>query len=555
MKKLNIALCLILFLLSAVFAFSQEKGFIKIRDKRTNEVISVKIYDKSYAVCIGIDEYQYWPKLNCAVADALGMKAKLLAQGFDDVKVIKNEEATKKKIEETLSWLSNVTTSNDRVVIYFSGHGHTVEGRTKTIGYIIPVDCPKSDYYANAISMTKLKEISESIKAKHVLYIMDSCYSGVGLVTRGDDEDFLIDMTKDPCVYMITAGKAGELAIETEGHGIFTRYVLRGMDGEADYDKNGVVSSTELGLYCSKWVSHDAKELNTKQTPQFGRLDGEGEIVFVPNMTKEPSKPPEEIIGKDGAPMVLIPAGEFQMGSNDGQDDEKPVHTVYLDAFYIDKYEVTNAQYRKFVKATGHKEPEGYGYVNGNWQNGFKPWQDKNFNGDDQPVVCVSWEDAKAYADWIGKRLPTEAEWEKAARGGVTGKKYVWGDEFPPSKNAGNFADISAKKVFTNWSIIDGYDDGYTYTAPVGSFKPNGYGLYDIAGNVWEWCADWYDNNYYATSPKSNPAGSASGSYRVLRGGSWLPSLNDYYLRVSSPTFDVPSNLNYLIGFRCAGLR
>jgi hypothetical protein len=97
MKRLKIALCLILFLLSAVFAFSQEKGFIKIRDKRTNEVTSVKVYDKSYAVCIGIDEYQYWPKMNYAVADALGMKAKLLAQGFDDVKIIKNEEATKKR--------------------------------------------------------------------------------------------------------------------------------------------------------------------------------------------------------------------------------------------------------------------------------------------------------------------------------------------------------------------------------------------------------------------------------------------------------------------------
>jgi len=251
--------------------------------------------------------------------------------------------------------------------------------------------------------------------------------------------------------------------------------------------------------------------------------------------------------------MVLIPAGEFQMGSNESSD-EKPIHTVYLDAFYIDKYEVTNAQYRKFVKATGHKEPEGYGYVNGSWQNGFKPWSDPNFKGDDQPVVCVKWEDAKVYADWVGKRLPTEAEWEKAARGGVTGKKYVWGDEWPPSKNAGNFADISAKKVFTNWSTIDGYDDGYAYTAPVGSFKPNGYGLYDMAGNVWEWCSDWYDSNYYVTSSKSNPAGPSSGSTRVLRGGSWYYYF-DFYLRVAYRLYYAPAGINSSVGFRCAGLR
>jgi formylglycine-generating enzyme len=259
---------------------------------------------------------------------------------------------------------------------------------------------------------------------------------------------------------------------------------------------------------------------------------------------------PTSITGKDGAPMKLIPAGDFQMGSNDGNDDEKPIHTVYIDAFYMDNYEVTNAQYKKFMDATGHKEPEGYGVTNGNWQ--FKPWSDPNFKGDDQPVVCINQEDAKSYCQWAGKRLPTEAEWEKAARGGVTGKKYVWGDEFPPSKNAGNFADISAKKVFTNWTPLDGYDDGHTYTAPVGSFKPNGYGLYDMAGNVWEWCADWYDSHYYATSPKSNPAGSVSGSMSILRGGSWYQFLNLTYLRVAFRGSSVPTATNSELGFRCA---
>lgn len=245
-----------------------------------------------------------------------------------------------------------------------------------------------------------------------------------------------------------------------------------------------------------------------------------------------------EITSSDGAPMVLIPAGAFQMGSSDERQDERPIHTVYLDAFYIDKYEVTNAQYRKFVQATGHKEPEGFGidWVEGNeirFESGFKPWQDENFNSDDQPVVCVSWEDANAYADWAGKRLPTEAEWEKAARGGLLGKRYVWGDQY---KSGGNFAD----EIF----------DGYTYPAPVGSFAPNGYGLYDMAGNVWEWCMDWYDPAYYTQSPKKNPTGPISGNNRILRGGSWVVSDADFH-RVSARYYKCPSYSYADTGFRC----
>jgi len=142
---------------------------------------------------------------------------------------------------------------------------------------------------------------------------------------------------------------------------------------------------------------------------------------------------PKEIIGSDGAPMVLIPAGEFQMGS-DENESEKPVHIVYLDSFYMDKYEVTNAQYRKFVQATGYKEPG--------------EWWDEDVNGDSQPVGSVSWEDANAYAKWAGKRLPTKAEWEKAARGGLVGKKYVWGDNWPPPEGSGNFVDETLKGSF-----------------------------------------------------------------------------------------------------------
>lgn len=247
--------------------------------------------------------------------------------------------------------------------------------------------------------------------------------------------------------------------------------------------------------------------------------------LTIPSFPEIKEEFPKEIIGKiDDAPMVLIPAGEFEMGSNDGEDDEKPVHTVYLDAFYMDKYEVTNALYKKFMDATGYKAP-AY-------------WNDKRFNDPQHPVVGVSWKDANEYCKWAGKRLPTEAEWEKAARGGLVGKKYPWGDTLTH-----NDANYSGK----------GDKDIWKYTSSVGSFPPNGYGLYDMAGNVYEWCADWYGSNYYASSPKSNPAGQSSGLVRVLRGGSWS-HLNDSNLRTAYRNYYDPTYVYNYLGFRCSGL-
>ena len=293
----------------------------------------------------------------------------------------------------------------------------------------------------------------------------------------------------------------------------------------------------------------------------FAYTDISGEQT---GQAEEKTDLPKDVTGEDGAPMILIPAGEFQMGSSNGESDEKPVHTVYLDAFYMDKYEVTNAQYRRFVQATGYRQPEGFSPMDAEKGFAFKPWQDENFRGDDQPVILVSWEDAKAYCDWAGKRLPTEAEWEKAARGGLAGRKYTWGDDWPPPGKAGNFADETAGKVFPgqywgnvkafpprSYDHIKGYDDGYTYPAPVGSFKPNGCGLYDMAGNVWEWCADWYDEDYYGNSPGRSPSGPGSGETRVVRGSSWYNSDADS-IRVSYRLNRDPTNAWIFLGFRCA---
>ena len=217
--------------------------------------------------------------------------------------------------------------------------------------------------------------------------------------------------------------------------------------------------------------------------------------------------------------MVQILAGWFLMGSRAGKDDEHPQHKVWVDAFLIDRYEVTNAQYEKFMKATGHEAPEY--------------WDDEKYNKFNHPVVGVSWFDAVAYAKWAGKRLPTEAEWEKAARGGLVDKHYPWGDSI--SHDNANYG--------------TGGRDRWEHTSPVGSFPPNEYGLYDMAGNVEEWCADWYDKDYYRSSPERNPKGPNTGSWRVLRGGSWGGNTS---LSRCAYRFYAPSISNYFIGFRCA---
>ncbi len=244
---------------------------------------------------------------------------------------------------------------------------------------------------------------------------------------------------------------------------------------------------------------------------------------------------------------VLIPAGDFEMGSNDSDahHNEKPVHTVYLDAFYMDKYEVTVGQYKAFVQATGHRAPD--------WN------RVAEYSPTDQyPIIYVSWHDAMAYAKWAGKRLPTEAEWEKAARGCLIGAKYPWGDA-PPNGRRCNFAD----KNFPGGD--ENADDGYEYTAPVGSFPANGYGLHDMAGNVYEWCLDEYQADFYSSSLLRNPIAGANSVTkainnfkdnnltnvsRVLRGGSWNYSAR--YVRVANRDWGTPTEADSDLGFRCA---
>ncbi|HZP23050.1 MAG TPA: formylglycine-generating enzyme family protein [Terriglobales bacterium] len=323
----------------------------------------------------------------------------------------------------------------------------------------------------------------------------------------------------------------------------------------------------------------------------------------VPNRTPAPGPPP--------AGMAWIPGGEFSMGANDppnmdpvgmqATDDARPIHRVYVDGFFMDKSDVTNAEFARFVKATGYvtvaeRKPRAedypgarpellvagsmvfappdrpvplsdftqwWSYVPGaNWRHPLGPGSDIA-GKDSYPVVQVAYEDAQAYAKWAGKRLPTEAEWEFAARGGLAGKPFVWGDSFRPggkwmaNTHQGHFPDR------------DTGEDGYVGIAPAEKYPPNRYGLYDMAGNVWQWTSDWYRPDYYqqlaaAGSVARNPQGPGS-SYdpsepgdrkKVQRGGSFLCT-DQYcsrYIVGTRGKGEVSTGANHL-GFRCVMTR
>jgi len=259
--------------------------------------------------------------------------------------------------------------------------------------------------------------------------------------------------------------------------------------------------------------------------------------------------------------MIEVAGGTFQMGNNGHYADETPVHEVEVGSFLIDATETTNREFAAFVEATNYvtqAEKDGFcwSFLEGgkdfealagaNWRRPYGP--DSSIDDRmDHPVVCVSWEDAAAYAEWAGKRLPTEAEWEYAARAGATGHATALGSGGHEAKQT-----VPANIWRGNFPEENLLEDGYFYTAPVGSFAPNDWGIHDMLGNVWEWCADWYGAEYYAQAPRVNPQGPDTGQLRVVRGGSWFCSSNycgayTTHYRGSSP----PSHTFNNVGFRC----
>ncbi len=355
-----------------------------------------------------------------------------------------------------------------------------------------------------------------------------------------------------------------------------------------------------LAVLISNSVQWD-RRATEPQAPEQGYLGGGTDMVS--DRYRLSVLAHAESVDKDSVEllpgMVVVAGGEFQMGSDSAHPDEQPVHPVRLRTFRLDRHEVTNQQFGQFVKATGHvtdAERNGYAWVylpggtdfirvpGTNWRSPDGPGSSID-DRMDHPVVCVSWNDASAYARWAEKRLPSEAEWEYAARAG--GQRHFSADPLLASAPA-NGTDASHSlshqhapattaphpsatghlslrggagdsEIFApgnvwqgNWPETNELRDGFFGTAPAGSFPPNDLGLHDMLGNVWEWTADWYAVDYYSTSAQENPRGPASGDRRVARGGSWFCSPNycgayNTHYRGASPPDEAFNN----VGFRC----
>ncbi len=324
--------------------------------------------------------------------------------------------------------------------------------------------------------------------------------------------------------------------------------------------------STEPLAICREQITNDLSQLGFRVTHPAKALSYESSPVKITDFASALDADEEPVVKEEtkastttGAPtqprtkapegMVLIWQGEFMRGSpsseKDRDSDEGRVRKVYVDAFYMDKHEVTVGQFKEFIEDTSFQtdaEKEGWAWTwtGSKWEKTKGAnWRNPGFSQtNNHPVVCVSWNDAVAYARWVGKRLPTEAEWEYACRARTT-TPFHYGDSLSSDEANfnGNYPYGGARKGVYREK-----------TTPVGSFKPNAFGLYDMHGNVWEWCSDWYGR--YPSGTVTDPKGPNSGKYRVLRGGSWYD--NAGLCRSASRLRYEPMSAYYDVGFRCA---
>jgi formylglycine-generating enzyme required for sulfatase activity len=593
--------------MSAVSHAADRSITLRVKNEQGRDE-NVKLYGASYALVIGASEYTAgWPKLPGVKDDVKDVKAALEAQGFS-VTVVENpnQAALFKAFSDFIDKYGQEP--ENRLIFYYAGHGHTLKlAYGGDMGYIVPVDAPnpnrnKNGFLAKAVSMQQIEVYAKNAQAKHALFLFDSCFSGsIFALSRAVPENISYK-TAQPVRQFITSGSAEE---QVPDKSVFKQMFVAALKGDADVDKDGYVTGTELGEFLQSKVINYSK---SSQHPQYGKIRDpnldRGDFVF--QMAKagpvekaarpaglknvpEPEPAVEEIssggfsidkikkqaeaeksrwdrnlqemktayaqveaFDADAAPdemkvkvwqqfldafaqenpyasedkelraeakkhverwkteksriedakkigqpytdpttgmeFVFVKGGCYQMGDTfgDGDADEKPVHEVCVGDFYMGKYEVTQGQWRKVMGSNPSK-----------------------FTGcgDNCPVEMVSWDDSQNFLGKLsekggkGYRLPSEAEWEYAARSGGKAEKYSGGN------------DIDSVAWYSS--------NSGSQTHPVGQKRPNGLGIYDMTGNVWEWTGDWYGENYYGSSPRDNPRGPSNEQYRALRGGSW----------------------------------
>ncbi len=552
---------------------------------------------ETWVIAAGVEQYDDpgISALQYAAADARAVAEAFRAAGVPD----KNVELyvsgaaermalpTRANLVRALQRARTRATGDDTLVFLFAGHGIEQNGQA----YLLTVDTNRELLNDTALSMDLVDKALSGFEGGHVLFLIDACRNDPD-AGRGQRDAPLTDgLARGLRPKLSEAGRSGHPAalllacdvgqraweMPDEGHGAFTYWLLQGLRtaGQA-----GGVRVSALAEYVEQQVAGWARRAKREQTPRFNNPSGRDFTLPCPAPAKPTPPPPKpepaapanweqgvpptgpppagwpdylqwppaanaelrfRVHPKDGMPQVLVPAGEFVMGSPRNEKDhvggEGPQRRVYVSAFWMDLHEVTVGQYQRFCQATNREMPSRTMFS----------WEDRH------PVTTVTWDDAAAYCQWAGRRLPTEAEWEKAARGGRDGQTYGWGNQWPPPGGAGNFRDMAANKTYnTLRPFIDGYDDGYAGASPVGSFAPNGFGLFDLPGNVWEWCQDLYDAGWYARMPGRDPCNTTRGPKRVTRGGCFDDAEGHKTLRAACRNSYAPGDRYNHSGFRGA---
>ncbi len=503
---------------------------------------------QKWAVLVGVDDYANAGKLRYCGADQRALRDRLLAAGFPGDQVVLLEDGAKESryrpsrlnIKRQIEQVLGFAEENDVVVLGFSGHGTQI-GRQS---YLVPNDGDPGD----ASSLVPLDEVYDQLQACAAsvkLVFVDACRNDTvpGGRRSADPSEgaralarSLQDARLPEGVVLFNSCAPGEISWEDEsfGHGVFMHYVLEGLDGDAETSGDGAVSINELRTYTAlRTKKHVAKQFNGSQRP-FLRADADGELLDFALLPVTGGRAGQVVENSIGMKLVRIKAGQFEMGSNESKE-ERPVHLVRITKpFLMGQTEVTQAQFERVMRST--------------------PWRGNVYVKDGPEVAAsyVSWDDAADFCRKLteaerqaGKlpagrsyRLPTEAEWEYACRAG-TKTEYSFGDD----------EGLLGDHAWWGGIIGDGNAKTELYAHEVGRKKPNPWTLHDMHGNVYEWCSDWYDEDYYARSPEVDPKGpDFAGSFRVVRGGSWYGF--PVYCRSAFRDFVTPASRFYFIGFR-----
>lgn len=545
---------LLTLLTATCFAYAQTRGIKAV------EADIPAGTEQRIALVIGNKEYMNISPLKNPINDANDMAEALEEIGFTVIKVTDTDYrqliGAVNKFKESLS-------RSDVALFYYSGHGVSYQNQN----YLLPIDADISCLERIAEYGIPLNRILADIanqKVKNSFVFLDACRNVPNLkLCSSTTRDLtatsgLVKPGVNPngsmVVYSTNEGSTADDNIDAR-NGLFTGALLKYIT-EPNIDIRSILDMTSKDvLEASNGKQRPGRydELLGKfyflTTPQSAQVDS-----FVPSVTTP-------VVDLEPVPLTYIAAGSFDMGSKDGDPNEDSIRHVSLKEFKIGTYETTVEEFEKFVESTGYvsdAETKGFSLV---WS-GESPIDKEGLNwrhGADgelqtdksQPVIHVSYNDAMAYCRWLSSRtnrtyrLPTEAEWEYAAGNGSKHTTYSWGNSDSQNVSA-NVADLTSQKAAMSPEFFKNYTDGYVYTAPVGKFAPNELGLYDMIGNVAEWCLDWYDDFY--ASGTNNPKGPFTGTDRVIRGGSWKSPPK--YSRVPTRDFNEPYYTYNYVGFR-----